>query len=106
MAIGSCFCGSELGGLEESHQLVGREDLVYPLRLSLVLHSRCEAVADDVVRVAYYGGGGVGVGGEADEQHPVPVDVLNRGHICLNLAEEDGDCLGVSSVVFRIDNVI
>ena len=99
------FRGSELGSLEE-HQLISREDLVAPRRASLVLHSWLEIVAEDVVRKVIFGGGGVGVGDEVEEQHPVPMHVLDRGHGCLDLAEEDGNCLGVSSVVVGSDGVI
>ena len=105
MAVDNCFRGSELGRLEEL-KLVGREDLVAPRRASLVLHSRLEVVAEDDVRKLLFGGGGVGVGGEVEEQHSVAMHVLDCGHVCLDLAEEDGDHLGVSSVVVGSDGVI
>ena len=82
--------------------MISRKDLAAPRRASLVLHSWLEVVAEDIVREVFFGGGGVVV----EEQHPVPMHVLDRGHVCLDLAEEDGDRLGVSSVVVGRDDVI
>ena len=53
-----------------------------------------------------FGGGEVKVRGEVEKQHTVPVHEFNRDHVCLDLAEEDGDRFGVSSVVVDSDGAI
>jgi len=105
MSVCSYLGRSQLSGFEEL-RLVGRENLFVYGRASLILHSWREVIADDVVREVPFGGGGVGVGGEVEDYHPVSMHILDRGHVCLDLDEKDGDHLGVSSVVVCNDGII
>ena len=56
----------ELGGLEDLLP-VGGEVLVGFEGAPLLLDSRRELVAEDVIGIVPFGGGGVGVGGEVHE---------------------------------------
>ena len=99
MAVGGCLHIFELSGLEEL-QLAECEICVALGRASLVLHFRRRLVANDAVRVILFGSGCVGVGGEVEEHHRGPMNVLDRGHVCLDLTEEDGNRIGITSVIF------
>ena len=91
-----------MSGLEELLP-VGSEVLVCLGGAPLVLDSRRELVAEDVIGVVPFGG--VGVGGEVQEHHPDPMEVLDGGHVVADLGEEDGGSL-VVAVPERGDAVI
>ena len=89
MSVCGGLGGGELSILEEL-LLVSGDVHVGLGGVPLVLDSRRELVAKDSVGVVSFEGGGVGVGGEIQEQHPVPMKFLDGGHIVANLGEEDG----------------
>ena len=95
MSVRGGLGGRELGDLEEL-LLVGCEIIVCLGGAPIVSDSRRELVAEDVVDVVPFGGGGVGVRGEVHEQHPFHVEFFNRGHVAADLGEEDGCCLVVA----------
>ena len=85
--------------------LVGGKVLIELGGAPLVPDSRRELVAEDVVGVVPFGGGGVAVGGDVLEQHPIPVKVFNGVHVAVDLGEEDGNRL-VVAILDRADAVI
>ena len=87
-----------MGGFEEL-LLVGGEVFVGFRGAPFVLDSRRELVPEDVVGVALLGSGGVWVGGEVEEEHPVSVEVFDGVHVVGHMGEEDGAGLGVPSLV-------
>ena len=89
MSVYGGLGGGELSVLEELLLECG-EILAGLGGAPFVLDSRRELVAEDIVGVVPFGGGGVGVGDEVQEQHHVPVEVLNGGYVVVDLREEDG----------------
>ena len=76
--------------------MVGREDLVGSCGAPLVLDSWGELVPEDVVREVSFRCRGDGVGGEVQQEHPVPMHVFNRRHGVGHLGEEGEGGLLVS----------
>ncbi len=95
VAVGTGLCGGEPGGHEEL-LLVGGEVLVCLEGAPFVLDSRRELAGEDVDGVVLFGGGGVGVRGEIHEQHYVPTEVLDGGHVFADMGEKDGGRLFVA----------
>ncbi len=85
--------------------MVSNEDLVGLRAALIVLDSRRELVLEDVVRVVPFISSGIGVGGEVEEEHAIPVLFLDDIHVVANLVEEDCGGLGVA-ILGRGDSVV